>query len=227
MEDIEIKKTASLSEEHFNRTADIYYEAWLDVLKNEFTRRTDEAIRDIVRAQFRSRSLMFPEGQLSAYHHGLNKVIGNISSLRVDDIYLFKSWNILTSSGYFYTHNNNGKHIVCPAVNTDREIHKLGIRGVAKRLVLSARDVTVSLKEQGLEKMFVYTRPSGYGPYVKKYGDTPIEKYFDNKMDGHKEFPDAIDLHLGLGAKIIKPVENARPADKSSLGYCVIMEYEI
>ena len=225
MEDIEIVKTAFLEEKDFIRSADIYFEAWFDILKKELNGKTPEEIRGIVRDQFSKRTFIFPEGQLSAYCHSLARVVGNISSLRVSDEAKFSDWNSLTGKGYFNTHNDYGNSIVCPAVNTDKSS---GIKGVAKKLVLSVRDVAIKLKQNGLENMFVFTRPSGYGAYVAKYGNTTIEKYLETKLNGNRsEFPDPIDLHVGLGAKIIRAVEDARPADNASLGYCVLMRYEI
>ncbi|MEW6062781.1 MAG: hypothetical protein AB1571_00205 [Nanoarchaeota archaeon] len=225
---IEVINTARLDEKHFIESANVYYEAWLDVLRNEFNMLTDKQIKYIVIKQFKKRAEIFPEGQLSAYHASLNKIIGNISSLRVEADYEFRDWNLLTAQGYFVTHDPKGKSLVCPAVNTSKELHKYGIKGIAKQLVLAARAMAKGFKENGLEKMFVFTRPSGYRDYTTKYGSASIEKYLETKTNGQpKEFPDPIDLHLGLGAKIVRPVENARPADKASLGYCVLMQYEI
>jgi len=226
--DVEIISTARLDEKHLVESANVYCEAWLDIIRKDFNALTDEQIKCIVTKQFRKRSEMFPDGQLSAYHTGLNRIIGNISSLRVASDYKFMDWNLLTGQGYFVTHNPEGASIVCPAVNTSKEVSKYGIKGIAKQLVLAVRDVAINLKRGGLKKMFVFTRPSGYRNYIAKYGNASIEKYLETKVNGHpKEFPDPIDLHLGLGAKIIRAVENARPADKDSLGYCVLMQYEI
>ena len=210
MDEIGILKTSKLQEEDIVSSINIYYEAWIDILRKEFYREKDKAIKEIVIQQFVKRTRLFPDGQLSAYHIPSKKVIGNISALRVDSIYNYETWNSLTGNGYFNTHKQKGKHIVCPAVNSSKETKTLGIKGVAKKLILEARNTAISLKSDGLESMFVFTRPSGFGKFAEKYKDNKIEDYFKTKLNGKpSEFPDPVDLHLGLGAKIIYPLENA------------------
>ena len=226
-EQIKIMKTSSLDENKFISSAEIYYNEWGDILRKELIGR-DKPLIQIVLDQFKKRSEVFPEGQLSAYHDSLNMVLGNINSLRINYDYSFKDWKSLTGDGYFTTHNPKGNSIICPAVNTSKEARNLGIKGVAKKLILSARDVAISLKSDGLKNMFVFTRPSGYSNYAKKHGKVSIEEYLSTKTNGKlSEFKDPIDLHIGLGAKILTAFENARPADSASKGYCVLMMYEI
>ena len=223
---LEIVKTSSLNDYHFNCSAEIYYLAWRDILRKELV--IEKPLIQIVMEQFKKRSEVFPEGQLSAYHVRYGMVLGNISSLRINNDYDFKDWNLLTGNGYFTTHNPKGNSIICPAVNTSKKARDMGVEGVAKTLIISARDVAISLKNTGLENMFVFTRPSGYLDYTKKYGDVAIKEYLATKIKGKpSEFKDPIDLHLGLGAKILTPFKDARPADSASKGYCVLMRYEI
>ena len=225
-EQIKIVQTSSLDENQFIYSAEIYYQEWQDILRKELD--IKKPLIQIVVEQFKKRSEVFPEGQLSAYDTSLCKVLGNINSLRIPSDYDFKDWNSLTGNGYFTTHDPKGNSIICPAVNTSKEARNLGIKGVAKKLILSARDVAVYLKSDGLENMFVFTRPSGYLQFTQKYGNVPIEEYLSTKTNGNpSEFKDPIDLHIGLGAKILKPFKNARPADSASKCYCVLMRYEI
>ncbi len=223
---LKIVQTSSLNEKNFIDSAEIYYHAWGDLLRKELDLK--KPLIQIVVEQFKKRSEVFPEGQLSAYHVKYCMVLGNISSLRINKDYNFKDWKSLTGEGYFTTHNTKGNSIICPAVNTSKKARDMGVEGVAKTLIISARDVAISLKPTGLENMFVFTRPSKYLEYTKKYGDVTIEEYLGTKTNGKpSEFKDPIDLHLGLGAKILTPFKNARPADSASKGYCVLMRYEI
>jgi len=230
---MEIKTLETLSENELIELAKIRTKKWGSVLSKEYGDLMYQKSIEVLK----SRKSIWGDIQLVLYDDSLP--CGAIHPLRInsytndfsDDI--FKDYNTLTGNGLYTTHLKNGNTVVCPEVYSD-------LKGGGRKLVTGVLNLFKGLKKNdGIERMIVYTRPflkrfleENPNKTKEDYVDEAIEKAkkMEEKKEREKnerEYSDPFIMHLCLGAKFIRFVENGRQSDEETMGYTAILEYPL
>jgi len=161
----------------------------------------------------------FPEGSFVADSAG--SVVGLITSLRINSETVLgplPSWHDVTDNGCIAgTHVPDGPCLFVMAVSVlpFYRDHSLG-----RRLVNAELDLARRLP--GVRNVMGYTRI----PRYKRRSDLSVEDYLKLYRPDGRHFDSVLSFHLSNGAQIVGPVKDARPQDKDSLGYGVLINYD-
>lgn len=155
----------------------------------------------------------FPEGQLLVEAEG--QVVGYATSLivQLDDNDEWYTWNEITGSGTFSTHNPSGDTLYGADIAVHPEYRGQNIAG------LLYRERKKLMRRYNLRRMIAYGRIPGYKEYSGKI--TP-EEYVEQVERGELSDP-ALNAHLKAGYGV-KRILFDYMWDDSSLNYCTILE---
>lgn len=236
----EIILAEKLDRKELRELSEVYIHMWGGVLQNEFLHLSSEDLVDEIVKQWESRIERFSSGQI--VYRTNDKIIGGISAIMVsarkdeepDWDKVPKTWNGLTSNGYFINHDKEGNLLVCCAISV-LEGYK---DEKAPRKLL--HEETKFAAENGLIAC-PYTRPSGFGQWLEK------EKYLERKEDYETLAPEKLTEHLNFyltlkdsngrlicvnpalhenyGAETKRILYKSRPKDYDSAGFCMLMAY--
>jgi predicted amidohydrolase/GNAT superfamily N-acetyltransferase len=157
----------------------------------------------------------FPEGQFLAEIDG--KVVGYATSILVqlEDEDQWYTWNEITGSGTFSTHEPAGDTLYGSDIAVDPEYRGRGIAG------LLYRERNKLLKRYNLRRMIAHGRLPGYAAHA---GDMTAEEYVDKVQAG--EIKDsALNAHLKAGYRVTRVVLDYM-TDQSSLNYSTLLEVQ-
>ncbi len=156
----------------------------------------------------------FPEGQILAEVDG--KIVGYATSiiLQVDDEAHRFSYEELTGSATFMTHNPSGDSLYGANIAVHPDARGKGIAG---KLYVRRRAL---VRQFNLRRMIAYGRIPGYS--TQGAGITP-EQYVEEVKAGRMS-DSALNAHLKAGYRVKRLLLDFMP-DASSLNYCTLLEW--
>lgn len=161
--------------------------------------------------QFESRArLGVLIGALEVDAVGQEKLLGTLSALRLNHSDLMaigqpdhfaNTWDGVTGSGTLSTHNHKGDAL----------------------LLVAVASAASSVKADAKKQKATTTAPSS--SLQSRLSDTEVLQYCQSDQDPVLKFHYTAKAGLKTGARFVKTIPKARPADTDALGYCVLVEY--
>ncbi len=169
----------------------------------------------LMEEHFLSHLDVFPEGQIVAIVDG--KVAGYSSSLivRLDDDSPWHSYNDITDSGTFQSHNLLGDTLYGAEMTVHPDFQGMGVSGL---LYETRKEL---LQKHNLRRMVAGGRLPGFREYAGKMtAEDYVQKVIDGEIDDQ-----ALNAHLSAGYTV-KSVHFDFMGDRESLNYATLLEWE-
>lgn len=158
---------------------------------------------------------VFPEGQFVAEFEGV--IVGSASSLivRLEPEYAEHTYNQITGSGMFTTHDPKGDSLYGADVSTHPEMRRMGI---ATALYEARRRLAIRMN---LRRIIAGGRLFNYCDHAK---DMTADEYAKKVMAGELSDP-VLSFQLKNGFRFIKVLPNYMK-DSRSLNYATFIEWK-
>lgn len=158
---------------------------------------------------------IFPEGQFVAEFEGV--IVGSSSSLivRLEPEYAEHTYNQITGTGMFTTHDSKGDSLYGADVSTHPEMRRMGI---ATALYEARRQLAIRLN---LRRIIAGGRLFNYIEHAKEMS---AEEYARKVVAGELEDP-VLSFQLKNGFQFIKVLPNYMK-DSRSLNYATLIEWK-
>jgi len=165
----------------------------------------------------RSHLMVFPEGQFVAVDPASQAVLGYAATLIVkwDDFERLDSWNTLTATGTFSTHNPEGETLYAAEVLVDPACRG---RGVGRAIYEGRRAL---LERLGLSRIRAGARLRGYA----KHADTLTPEHYVQKVVAGELTDPTLSFQFRMGFRVIGLALHYLRDDPESHGHAALIEW--